>query len=353
MSIQIQEDSIIYVVAPANDVSGGPELLHQLVFHLRKDLKINSYLYYVPVNEISPTPFEYEQYNVPFINEIEDEEKNLLIVPEIKEYVDILKKYVNIRKCIWWLSIDRFYLSLVISDKKKFFFQRLINKISRIFFGKQFIDIETEIYRKINFKVLECPEWIKNIDFHFVQSCYAFHHLLNKGIPKNKIFYLSDYLNKNFLKIHTNLSQKQNIVAYNPKKGYAFTQQLVKQAKNITFIPIINMDRQQVIMTLQKAKIYIDFGNHPGKDRLPREAAILGCCVITDKKGSAAFYEDVSIPDKYKIEDKEENIPEIIEKINDFFENFEEKYKDFKSYREIILREPQKFLEDLKNIFIN
>ncbi|MGB9762799.1 MAG: hypothetical protein ACPLW7_02150 [Minisyncoccia bacterium] len=66
----------------------------------------------------------------------------------------------------------------------------------------------------------------------------------------------------------------------------------------------------------------------------------------------AAFFEDVPIPDKYKFEDKVENIPKIIEKIEDCFENFEERYKDFDYYRQVIKNEPIKFLEDLKKIFV-
>ena len=83
-----------------------------------------------------------------------------------------------------------------------------------------------------------------------------------------------------------------------------------------------------------------------------KETTILGCCVITGKRGSAEFFEDVSIPDEYKFEDKEENIPKIIEKIIDCFENFEKRYKDFDNYRQIIKEEPQKFVEDLKKIFV-
>jgi hypothetical protein len=112
------------------------------------------------------------------------------------------------------------------------------------------------------------------------------------------------------------------------------------------------MTKEEIIKTLQRAKVYIDFGNHPGKDRIPREAAILGCCVITGKRGSAAFFEDVPIPDEYKFEDKEENIPKIIEKIKDCFRNFEERYKDFEYCREVIRNEPQKFVEDIKKIFV-
>lgn len=54
---------------------------------------------------------------------------------------------------------------------------------------------------------------------------------------------------------------------------------------------------------MSKSKVYIDFGNHPGKDRIPREAAISGCIVITGKRGAAAFAEDVCIPETYKFDE--------------------------------------------------
>ncbi|MDK2791068.1 MAG: hypothetical protein PWP15_1588, partial [Methanothermococcus sp.] len=34
------------------------------------------------------------------------------------------------------------------------------------------------------------------------------------------------------------------------------------------------MSREEVIKTLQRAKVYIDFGNHPGKDRIPSVKAL-------------------------------------------------------------------------------
>jgi ribosomal protein S3AE len=39
-------------------------------------------------------------------------------------------------------------------------------------------------------------------------------------------------------------------------------------------------------------------------------------------------------------------------KIKDCFENFEERYKDFDYYRQVIKKEPEKFIEDMKNIFV-
>ncbi len=40
---------------------------------------------------------------------------------------------------------------------------------------------------------------------------------------------------------------------------------------------------------MRKAKLYIDFGYHPGKERMPREACLLDCCLIIGKDGSAKY----------------------------------------------------------------
>jgi hypothetical protein len=85
-----------------------------------------------------------------------------------------------------------------------------------------------------------------------------------------------------------------------------YLQKIIEFADGIKFIPIRNMMREDVINLLKEAKVYIDFGHFPGPERIPIEAAVLGYCVITGKRGYAGFYEDVSIPNEYKLEDREE-----------------------------------------------
>jgi len=356
MSVKIYSNTKIFIACPANFVTGGPELLHQLAYHLRKDLSIDAYMYYYNFDENkfkNPVHREYEKYDNPFItklNEIEDNKKNIIIVPEIQEGINLLQYFKNIRKGVWFLSVDNYYLSKL--TKKDFFIRRALNKITKNFFRKPLInfDITSE---EILMKLVEKYDYktdplLKLANFYMTNSYRG----LKWFSDLKPLYYLSEYLNEDFLKTQTDLTKKENIVVYNPKKGLAFTQKIIKKAKDIKFVPLINMSRDEVVKTLQKAKVYIDFGNHPGKDRIPREAAILGCCVITGKRGSAAFFEDVSIPDEYKFEDREENIPKIIDKIKDCFENYEERYKDFEYYREVIKNEPQKFIEDLKKIFM-
>ena len=50
---------------------------------------------------------------------------------------------------------------------------------------------------------------------------------------------------------------------------------LLIKKNDFNFVPLINLNNDEIINTLSKSKIYIDIGSHPGKDRLPREAALL------------------------------------------------------------------------------
>jgi hypothetical protein len=356
MSIKVFADTKIYIACPANSVTGGPELLHQLAYHLRNDLQIHAFMYYYdfrPGKFESPVHSEYRVYELPYVLEIpknDDNSKNILIVPEVHKALKLLLNFINIRKGIWFLSVDNYYISKL--TKRNYFIQRAINKISERIFKKRLLDFDItsqEVLSKLIQKYDYRTDPLLKLANFYMTNTYRGLRWFSELKP---LYYLSEYLNKSFLETQTDISKKEDIVVYNPKKGFSFTKKIISSAKDIKFIPLINMTREEVIKILQRAKVYIDFGNHPGKDRIPREAAILGCCVITGKRGSAAFFEDVPIPDEYKFEDKEESIPKIIEKIKDCFKNFEERYKDFEYYREVIRNEPQKFIEDLKKIFV-
>jgi len=324
----IKENTKIYVACPGNVATGGPELLHQLVYELNK-LGKRAVMFYYEKTENNPVHNAYKHYNNPYVDLIEDEEYNIFIVPEV--VTGMIYDYQKVQKVIWWLSVDNYY--------KRF---NSDNKIKEI--------IKKILYKLGYFNVYRFDK--KENVFHFVQSEYAKQHLLLKGI--SEIEFLGDYLNKYFIeKQSKNINiDKQNIVIYNPKKGIEFTEKLIDYAKDIKFVPIENMTREEVAELLSSAKVYIDFGNHPGKDRIPREAAISGCCVITGKQGSAKYYEDVAIDDEFKFDDNEKEIPKIAKKIEEIFNNYEVNAKKFDFYREKIKNEQSEFINDIKKIFL-
>lgn len=312
----------IYILCPANVVTGGPELLHQLHFQLN-NLGYNSIIKYIGQKEgIIPVDKRYEIYNPKYEDYIEDCKENYIIVPEI--YINELKKYKHINKIIWWLSVDNYFKSK----------DRIKNKIKTL---NGLLDFN---YKKADIT-------------HLAQSQYAIEFLKDEGIESKKIYYLSDYLNDKFIeKSKNNLNkEKKNYALYNPKKGFKFTNLIMERGKDINWVPLENLTVDEMSDLMQISKVYIDFGNHPGKDRIPREAAISGCCVITGMKGSAKYKEDVDILDEFKFEDNEKSIDEILKKIRLIFDKYNNENIKFKHYRNKIKNEKQKFEDDVKLVF--
>jgi hypothetical protein len=111
------------------------------------------------------------------------------------------------------------------------------------------------------------------------------------------------------------------------------------------------MTIDEVKELLSVAKIYIDFGCHPGKDRIPREAAMLGCCVVTGLEGSARFNEDLPIPIEYKFVRDASEVPNIVAKLRFILANYESCKLNFTQYQEFIMHEQYLFVESVSKLF--
>ena len=190
---------------------------------------------------------------------------------------------------------------------------------------------------------------LKSIRYHFVQSNYVKDFLAMKGIDS---YFLSDYINDRYFESRCDIGSKENIVAYNPKKGARITEYIIKKSRDIKFIPLTNLTGDEVLNLLDKAKVYIDFGEFPGKDRIPREAATRFCCIITGQKGASSNCFDFPFPEKYKVSDPVHEVNRIQEMILWCFNDFEDCVSDFAHYREIIQGEKEAFLNEIRNVFL-
>ncbi|WCT14908.1 hypothetical protein [Mucilaginibacter jinjuensis] len=325
----------IYVACPASFKTGGTESIHQLVYNLNKFFGIKTYVYYVnynPKKTENPTADAFSIYvgSDEWVDAsgVEDSEKNLLIIPEME--TPYLENFKKIRKCIWWLSVDNFFVyNTAPKSKPLFYIKHYLKKV----LGKTSLEYEKLMFNEFS------------ADFHLVQSYYAAQFL--KELNIKNIYSIPDYIHENYIAEtkSINLDLKEDIVAYNPAKGYEFTAKLKAMAPNIRWVPIVKMTNEEVFQLLAKAKVYIDFGNHPGKDRIPREAALAGCCLITGKKGSAGNPYDVAIPAKYKLDETE--APAIIALIREIFSNYKSQSNKFNSYLEILNNEKAVYLKEV------
>lgn len=333
----------IYIICTSNNISGGPETLHQLANKINEDkLGEAIIVYYGKQKQI---PDKFSKYNVKVAKKIEDSEDNLLIVPEVLTYY--MYRYKKINKCIWWLSLDNYYRSLLKNRVKIFkeknpkckflaplayLYSLIIERRGKSFtFGKD-----------------------KNEIFHMYNCEYAKQYLISQGVKEECTQYLCGPIRKEYFK--NNEMDKKNIVVYNPKKGLKYTEKIInyfkeKENKDIEFVPIENMTAEQVHNLLKTAKLYMDFGHFPGPERIPREAVVSNCCIITSKLGSAANLIDVPIPAQYKYDTEMLDLDSIYEKIIDIMNNYEKYLNDFDIYREKVKEQIVLFDRNIEHIF--
>lgn len=331
---------MIYITCPVNMYTGGPTLAHQLCYTLNEQ-GISSKMLYEGVIKKGKSPIHknYEHFHNPYEISIEDTNEDIIIILETK--TNLIHKYKNAKKYIWWMSVDNYYVSLLTK------FERLMRKI-----GKFSFDISKEMKKKSDFT----QKMLSNSAVeHLVQSEYAKLFLEENGVKSEKIHYLTDYIEDEICELANKNKEikRENVVLYNPKKGIEFTKKIMDAMRNesITFVPLINMTKSEVVDRLCTSKLYIDFGNHPGKDRFPREAVACGCCIITGMRGAAANGKDVPIPRKYKFSDTDSEIPQIVKMIKYISLNFDECSKDYIKYREYILKEKEIFEKEALELF--
>ena len=330
----MDDKSVVYVVCPYYNKTGGTELAHQLVYTICRLGGKARITYYGDKNaqkEINPAFLQYVNGYVD-ISQVEDSKNNIIVLPEIKP--DLADKMQNIQKCVWWMSVDNFLKRDGIQGFINYY--GLLRTIRHILLGH------------VQFKKYRFTADVT----HLYQSEYAHQFLIKKGV--SNCHRLSDYINSIYLEADSDISGKnrKNQVLYNPKKGFEFTRKIMQATADLKWIPIQNMSTEEVHELLRQSKVYIDFGNHPGKDRFPREAAVSGCCIITGKRGSAKYHQDIPIPDEYKFDDTDGNIEAITSRIRSCLNEYETVIKDFQEYRDFIRSEPMLFENDVKELFI-
>lgn len=312
----------VYVLCPGDIVTGGPELLHQFVDSLNKKGDLASIIYY-PFESKFEVPVAYKNYNVnhKVFNDV-DFDGQVVVIPEI--LTGYKRYFPNSKIYIWWMSVDNYFNH----------FPRGLRKLIAMLLSYKKTPIKVE-------KLTDCC--------HLAQSEYAREFLTSK---KLKTYMLSDYLNQEHLNRVVDLSKKQNIICYNPAKGAEVTKKLRDFYKEYDFVPIQNMSAKEVAELLERSKVYIDFGDHPGKDRIPREAAMAKCIVITGRRGSAKNTIDIAVPGKYKIDENSQDFINAMGEIFKYaFESFDSALKDFDFYRTKILNEKCIFDEQVLEFY--
>jgi len=308
--------SRIVIACPKGVVTGGPEALHQLGAAIRS-LGVDTYLWDPNADSnATKSPYYFSQYEVNWTHD-SPRSGDTVIIPEVMG--DLVPRYYSDCLCIfWWLSVDNFFAS---------------NKLP--------LEVLLQLFPKV---------------IHASQSQYAKDFLQKNGVTE--VLPLTDYINKDFiLKRHElfNLSvtgSRIYDVAINPQKGLERSLRVIAENKGLRIVQLQDMTRDEVIQALTSSKIYLDLGNHPGTDRIPREAALLGCVVITNFRGSAGNEIDVPLNrELFKRSDEQGNFElEIAKTLRNMLAVLDEARLHQHSYAEWILDAPNRFQKEVSNL---
>lgn len=324
----IYPDTKIYVLCPGNNRSSTADNCHELCKQLMI-FGVEVCMIYLPANDkfnpYNPVDEMYRKYNIPYDSGVEDSERNILIVPEIAaNFLYFTKKT---RRILWWLNVNNFLRDIAVKTVKHF--ENILNSPMPRFFSFNRYDSDIE---------------------HWAQSEYARQFLKVNGVPDEKIFTVTDFLDNIFFEVlPLKNSAKKNLIAYRKIQGSDFTDIVKELASGVEWQPVENLTPGIVQKLFLDAKIYVDFGEHPAKEKLVREAAISNCVVITSKHGAAANDVDINISDEFKFEETIKDAVKVADKIQSALQNFEGELSKQNKFREKILREKYSFVQQIKN----
>lgn len=231
---------MIVVVCPAATVTGGPEALHQLCDSLRRQGH-DAAMLYLP-GEYHAVPEPYRIYDLRTVSETDVYPTDVVVIPEV--LAGEVARFAFARCVLWWLSVDNA--------------------------PAEALTVQAD---------------------HVAQSLYAQDHLRRHGIEAPL---LSDHTHHGF----TVLGGVRDLcVAVNPVKGADVQARFAAMFPRIELRPIEGMRRSEVCRFLNTVTAFVDFGHQPGKDRLPREAAMCGAVVFVRDAGAARFREDYPLPE--------------------------------------------------------
>lgn len=343
-------DRCIYVFCPNDIVTGGPDALHQMVFYLNIMGYVSKIVYYAfAKSHVFSIPEPYRKYVSSFITEKDfvDDSQNIVILPE--QAVAKLNCIAKSKVYIWWLSVDN-------NIKKSSFFWKLFfftTLPARIIVNWDYYKnrLSEAIAKTLQAKKYDFGAEKSNIE-HICASHYAYEFVSQR--TQKKVSLCIEPISKLFLERYGAKKDNQgsfnrcNAILYNPKKCGKFVKRLIQQAPDLNFLPLNGLNQEQLIEKYLTSKLYIDFGPFPGAERIPKEAVLFGCCVITGRNGASNYYGDVPIPDEYKYADYTSQTSLILDKIRDVLKNYDERVKDFDIYRKTVLDLEENFMKSLR-----
>jgi hypothetical protein len=289
-----------------------------------RQLGINAYLSYFPSTSVTSIPDAYRHYGA-VLGAFTDTPDSAVIVPEI--YSIPALRFKSQRRFVWWLSLSNFY-----GWKGDSVFRDAFRSVRTLVRGRRPYGVQS----------LSCLT-------HLVQSDTVSRHLEERGVSS---FPLCDFVNPVFLLPPSTLHQRQDVILFNQSKSAVPVSALQREYPHLEFRGLHGLSALDLRDVYRSSKLFVDFGPHPGRDRMPREAVSQGCALITGLRGTAANSRDVPIPSRYKLDQTSRAFLRQFGAVSsEILTNHQSIFKrDFGPFQTLTLTERESFREQLSQL---
>jgi hypothetical protein len=307
------------------DVTGGPQALHQLGFALNRLGVAAEMVYLGAENAVElhpgrivcrtprhePTMAAYAAYAPRVAGEIALDETTLVVLPELHFHL-----HSQFRHCaVWWLSVD--------------------NAL------RPDVDLRDAAVRAQLFG--------RDDLVHLYQSVYAREWLrINDA---RRMYDLYDYTDETFTTAPAQAPSPEPFATFNLHKGRGEAEAFFAAHPRFAGLGLGGFSRPQLRDIFARRLLYVDFGHFPGKDRLPREAALAGAVVFVSRRGAGAYYDDFPIPNLFKFDPADVQSGELARRLDRVVADPQGAWARQDHFRRIIAWEKAQFFDQLNRLW--
>ncbi len=334
----------IIICCPGNVITGGVNSLHNLCKALTAN-HYNAYMYYVDADETVLNDYQITSYQVNRIDHLSDSHDTLVVVPETM--ISLILQLQKAQKVVYWLGLTYYFKN----PTWRFPFNlKPIRKLiaCRSYDGYSSGSLEIT-KRKLNeFAKSHLNLWDGDV-IHISNSHFVANYCRQKWSPHTYV--LHNPIRQEFYTHKPNFKEREKLILFGPKTPQRIIRRLKKHLPEFTILRIKKIPFDRVVELMSKAVIFAEFGNYSGRDRMPREAAMLGCNIFMNTRGTAAFEDDYNIPREYTIADSPDNILNILQQLTNCALNYKDHIVNFGDFRNQLIEENKNFTSNTLNIF--
>lgn len=332
----------VYIYHPRGVETGGPELLHQLCALLREHGQ-PAFLVPLPGTEGAAPAKAYAHYDVAHAERVADAVGNAVILPE-QHPLEPLFALRYATPVLWWLSLDKSPVFVWTLRRRNQVLLRASASVPilRKDDAKALVKLPQEAFERD--RLAADTRFVHLAQSHYAQAAVS----ITLGV---EVELLTDFAAPRTAgTVEVERAPRQ--IAYNAAKGGELVDLVARQAPaDWVFTPIRGMSQTEVAQLLRTASVYLDLGEHPGRDRMPREAAQLGAVVVVGGRGSAVFVDDVPLPPEHVVSYRGSIIDNTIATLAAVFADVDAARAGQDDYRRWTAADRERFVAETLSVF--